>query len=112
MRVWGIEGRNGVFDVGVATESMGRLAVVAAECARVGGLVGAVERRSKSAGGLLLIDGGGCRCRRRRIRRGSAGKIEGSSTDGDTILSVIDASTVGQDVNVGAFGPEFAVSLE
>lgn len=42
----------------------------------------------------------------------AAAKVNGRDADGDPVLAVVDATAVGQDVDVGAFGPELAVSLE
>jgi hypothetical protein len=45
----------------------------------------------------------------RRIH--AAAQVDRSDTNGDTILAVVDATTVGENVDVGALGSEFAISL-
>lgn len=42
---------------------------------------------------------------------GSTGEIDGPSTYRDTILAIIDASAIGEDVDVCAFGTELAITL-
>lgn len=40
------------------------------------------------------------------------GKADGSGANGDTIFAVVDAPTIGEDVDIGAFGAKLAVALK
>lgn len=41
----------------------------------------------------------------------AAAQLDRPCADGDTVLSIVDAAAVWEDVDVGAFGPELAVAL-
>lgn len=69
---------------------------------RVRGGIGVVERSGEGAGGGLVLCRGGV---------GPASQTDGRGTYRNPILAVVDASAIGKDVDVGAFGAEFAVSL-
>jgi hypothetical protein len=71
-------------------------------CRAVRGDISAVERGGEGAGGGLIA----------ACRGGVGAPCEGGSVAyRDAILSVVDASTVGEDVDVGTFGAEFTVAL-
>jgi hypothetical protein len=42
---------------------------------------------------------------------GAADEVDGRGADGDTVLAVVDATTVGENVDVCAFRTELAVTL-
>lgn len=89
----------------------------------IGWLVGAVEGVCEGAVGrwrlvrtrarVARLVGMRCRHRRRgfRILRRVSGEADWIGTYRDAILSVVDAPAVGEDVDIGALGAEFAVSL-
>lgn len=89
----------------------------------VGGLVGTIERVGEGAvGGRGLVVPGaavgalmGVSCDRRRGRGRALGRASGEvdsiSTYRDAIFAVVDAPTIGENVDIGAFRPELAVSL-
>ena len=99
---------------------LGRMFVVG-ESGGIG--LGAVEGVGQGARGLhvwmlsaiIQLAVGGIVCRRRgwrgRIMWRATGKVDWSRAYCDTILAVVDATAVGENVDVGTLGAKLAVAL-
>ena len=111
VRVGGIDGGDAVIEARLPTQmvmrGLGGAIVKGTGDSGVGRNIGIVERRGESAGGGVVV-GRGRRC---GGVAGSTDEIDGARADGDAILAVVDAATVGEDVDICAFRTEFAIAL-